>query len=111
MTITNGIDKQVAHSENIYYNSIMNDKDNNKPSNYPSINVLKAISSATGRLAFLDKHTPDTPLDDVRWVIKEALRDLEQAQIEFDKVLQDHRTDIKDLKFKEIYNKSPFQVN
>ena len=89
----------------------MNDKDNNKPSNYPSINVLKVISSATGRLAFLDKHTPETPLDDVRWVVKEALRDLEQAQVEFDKVLQDHRTDIKKLKFKEIYNKSPFQVN
>lgn len=89
----------------------MNDKDNNKSSNYPSINVLKAISSVTGRLVFLDKHDPDTSLDDVKWVVQEALRDLETAQVEFDKVLQDHRTDIKDLKFKEIYNKSPFQVN
>ena len=89
----------------------MNDRYNNKPSNYPSINVLKAISSATGRLNFLDNHHPATPLDDVKWVVKEALRDLAQAQVEFDKVLQDHRTDIKDLKFKEIYNKSPFQVN
>lgn len=89
----------------------MNDRDHNKPSNHPSINVLQAISSATGRLMFLDKHDPETSLDDVRWVVKQALRDLQQAQVEFDKVLQDHRTDINNLKFKEIYNKSPFQVN
>jgi len=82
---------------------------NDKPSSYPSINVAKAISRAKGRMNYLISTFMDG--DEMKWGAQSVLDDLNTAQHEFDKMLQEHRADIKKLKFKEIYNKSPFQVN
>tara|TARA_R110001606_G_scaffold359359_1_gene511196 strand:- start:315 stop:644 length:330 start_codon:yes stop_codon:yes gene_type:complete len=88
----------------------MNDN-NNAPSSYPSINVLKAIARATGRLNYINNTSgefPDHELDIpfLKSVIQSTLKDLKEAQSEFDKVLQDHRTDIKTIKYSHRLNQT-----
>lgn len=82
---------------------------NNQPADYPSINLMKALSRVEGQLQYLSKYHDN--VHDLKTLASESLQDIKRARESLDQMIQDHRSDIKQMTFKEIYNKSPFQVN
>jgi hypothetical protein len=69
--------------------------DNNQPTNFPSINLLKNISRAQGLIRFITENQQDHLLETGEMTALDALRDatraLSTAQDDLNELLDEHR--------------------
>ena len=69
--------------------------ENNKPTDYPSINLTKSISKAQGLVRFVLENQRDNLLDSgsvqALDAIRDTLRALNTAHNDLDELLQEHR--------------------